>query len=72
MIIANGSLHDIDRAEALIGSGVDMVALGRGALANPDMPSRLVAGRELRSFDSSILGPVADIKESELALRHGH
>lgn len=70
-LIANGGLHDLDRATEMLGSGVAMVAMGRGALANPDMPARIAAGHPLRSFDSSILGPIADIKDSELLLRHG-
>jgi 2,4-dienoyl-CoA reductase-like NADH-dependent reductase (Old Yellow Enzyme family) len=68
-IIANGSLHDIDRATQMLRSGVDVIALGRGALANPDLPRLLAAGESPRPFDSAILGPIADIKDSELALR---
>jgi 2,4-dienoyl-CoA reductase-like NADH-dependent reductase (Old Yellow Enzyme family) len=68
-IIANGSLHDLDRAGELLKSGVDVVAMGRGALANPDMPSLLAAGETLRPFDRAILGPFANIKDSELELR---
>jgi len=68
-IIANGSLHDLDRATEMLRSGADVVALGRGALANPDMPRLLAKGNAPRAFDSAILGPIADIKDSELALR---
>jgi len=68
-IIANGSLHDLDRATEMLRSGVDVVALGRGALANPDMPRLLALGNAPRPFDNTILGPIADIKDSELALR---
>jgi len=68
-MIANGSLHDLDRAEELLRAGVDVIAMGRGALANPNMPALLAAGHALRPFDSTILGPIADIKDSELALR---
>lgn len=66
-IIANGSLHDIDRAAEALGLGADIVALGRGALANPDMPRVFEQRREPRAFDGAILGPIADIKDSELA-----
>lgn len=68
-IIANGSLHDLDHATKMLRSGVDVIALGRGALANPDMPRLLALGNAPRPFDSAILGPIADIKDSELALR---
>jgi 2,4-dienoyl-CoA reductase-like NADH-dependent reductase (Old Yellow Enzyme family) len=65
-IIANGSLHDTERAAQAIEQGADLVALGRGALANPDLPRLLAEGRPQRAFDGTILAPVADIKESEL------
>jgi 2,4-dienoyl-CoA reductase-like NADH-dependent reductase (Old Yellow Enzyme family) len=66
-VIANGSLHDIDRAGEALELGADIVALGRGALANPDMPKVLENRNEPRAFDSAILGPIANIKDSELA-----
>lgn len=65
-IIANGGLHDPDRAAELMRSGADLVALGRGALGNPDYPLLIEAGAELREFDGSILQPIANIKEREL------
>jgi 2,4-dienoyl-CoA reductase-like NADH-dependent reductase (Old Yellow Enzyme family) len=68
-LIANGSLHSVERAAEAIVLGADLVALGRGALANPDMPKLLETGVAPRSFDSTILGPIANIKESELALK---
>ena len=68
-LIVNGSLHELGRASAALHAGADIVALGRGALANPDMPRLLQRGLPLREFDNAILGPIADIKPSELALR---
>ena len=65
-ILANGSLHNIDQAVAALNDGADIVTLGRGALANPDLPRRLSERAALKEFDPSILGPIADIKESEL------
>jgi len=65
-IQANGSLHNIEQAVAALNDGADIVTLGRGALANPDLPRRLSEGAALKEFDPSILGPIADIKESEL------
>jgi len=70
-IIANGSLHGIERAEQALALGADIVALGRGALANPDMPRVFEKGHAPRSFDGAILGPIADIKDSELAFGAG-
>ncbi|WP_323636075.1 NADH:flavin oxidoreductase [Pectobacterium polaris] len=65
-IIANGSLHDANRAEEVIQSGADLIALGRGALANHDWPIRIQKGMATCEFDSAILGPIADIKDSEI------
>lgn len=66
-LIANGGLHDASKAQAVFESGADIVAFGKGALANPDLPNRICTARELAPFDPSILGPIADIKVQELA-----
>lgn len=66
-IVANGGLDDPQHAEQLLNDGADIVALGKGALANPDYPSRLVINQPLKEFDYSLLGPIANIKDSELA-----
>ena len=66
-LIANGGLHDPARAAAVLEAGADVVALGRGAMANPDFPRLLAQDASPRAFDSSILGPIADIKARELA-----
>ena len=68
-LIVNGSLHVPGRAIEALDHGADIVAFGRGALANPDLAHRLAESRELEPFDTSILGPVADIKPVELAMR---
>ncbi|WP_460422195.1 oxidoreductase [Pseudomonas sp. ZL2] len=65
-ILTNGSLHELDRSVELLENGADVIAYGRGALANPDLPKRVEGGEALRTFDPSILGPVANIKEAEL------
>ena len=66
-IIANGGLHDAGRAEEALATGADLIALGRGALANPDFPKVIEAQQEPRAFDSAVLGPIANIKNAELA-----
>ena len=66
-IFANGGLHNIEQAVAALDDGADIVAIGRGALANPDLPRRLSDRHVLDEFDPMILGPIADIKEAELA-----
>ncbi|MEI2296790.1 NADH:flavin oxidoreductase [Ensifer sp. MJa1] len=67
-LIANGSLHDVARAEQVIADGADMIALGRGALVNPDWPHRMSGRGELRPFELPFLAPISDIKDSELGL----
>ncbi|WP_158670715.1 NADH:flavin oxidoreductase [Bradyrhizobium guangdongense] len=67
-IFANGSLHNIEQAVAALDDGADIVTIGRGALANPDLPRRLSERSALKEFDPAILGPIADIKEIELAM----
>jgi len=66
-LIANGGLHDEARAGEVLALGADLVALGRGALANPDMPRLLAQDEAPRPFDPAILGPIADVKDSALA-----
>ena len=67
VVVANGSLHDVERANEVIATGADIITFGRGALATPDLPNRLAAKLPLNDFDPAILGPIADIKERELA-----
>ena len=50
-IIANGGLHDPLRAAQVLGDGADLIALGRGALANPAWPLRV--GRASRRASST-------------------
>jgi 2,4-dienoyl-CoA reductase-like NADH-dependent reductase (Old Yellow Enzyme family) len=65
-IIANGGLHDPDRAQQVLDHGADLLSLGRGALVNPDWPSRVARGAPLQVFDGSMLSPLAQIKDWEL------
>ena len=68
VIIANGSLQNLEQAVAALDGGADIIAIARGALANPDFPKRISERRSLDDFDPAILGPIADVKESELAM----
>lgn len=67
-IFSNGSLHNIEQAVAALDDGADIITIGRGALANPDLPRRLSNRNRLNDFDPTILGPIANIKESELVM----
>ncbi|KQP02742.1 NADH:flavin oxidoreductase [Methylobacterium sp. Leaf93] len=66
-LIANGGVTDAARAQEVMAAGADIVALGKAALANPDFPNRVRAEEEVAAFDPAILGPIANIKPSELA-----
>ncbi|RMR30397.1 NADH:flavin oxidoreductase [Pseudomonas syringae group genomosp. 3] len=65
-LIANGGLHDPEKAAQVFRDGADIIAVGKGALANPDLPRLLLEGGAIREFDPAILGPIANIKDSEL------
>ncbi|RZI53603.1 MAG: NADH:flavin oxidoreductase [Pseudonocardia sp.] len=64
-VIANGGMHDLEQAKTVLDGGhADLVSLGRGALANPDLPRRLALGAgvdDFDRFDHSMLEPVATI-----------
>jgi len=67
-VLANGSLHDATRAEALIArQEADFVSLGRGALTHADWPARLRPGQPQEEFDRGLLAPIADLDN---AVRH--
>jgi 2,4-dienoyl-CoA reductase-like NADH-dependent reductase (Old Yellow Enzyme family) len=68
-VIANGMLHTTEKAETIIKDGhADLISIGTGALANPDLPLLLEKGEPLKPFQpQEILMPIAHIKKSELA-----
>lgn len=64
-VMANGGMHDLDQTTAVLDGGhADLVSIGRGALANPDLPARLLAGKGLEPFDHAMLSPMATIANS--------
>ncbi|WP_254535280.1 NADH:flavin oxidoreductase [Halomarina litorea] len=66
-VVANGGLEDPDRARSAVESGADLVTLGTGALANPDWPRRVAAGRDLDDFDfERTLLPTAELNDHEV------
>ncbi|MNO89375.1 N-ethylmaleimide reductase [compost metagenome] len=67
LLIANGGLQDAQRAASVLDEGADIIALGKAALANPDYPQRLASQQALMPFDPALLGPIANIKDIELA-----
>lgn len=71
-VIANGQLETPARAQAILASGADIVALGRGALANPDWPRRVYRGDEPEPFDPLMLLPRATLDNAEQWRRMRH
>lgn len=67
-IIANGQLENVDRAiEMLTDGGADLVALGKGALADHDWVKKVQQGEALSTFNAeATLHPIANIKDFEI------
>jgi 2,4-dienoyl-CoA reductase-like NADH-dependent reductase (Old Yellow Enzyme family) len=64
-VIANGGMHDPGQAaDVLAGGHADLLSVGRGTLANPDLPARLRDGSGLRRFDHAMLTPMATISNA--------
>lgn len=67
VVIANGSLEQPAAAEQILERGeADLIALGKGALANPDWPHRVAEGRDIDNFDGSVLQGDAKVKDVEI------
>ncbi|PLR64179.1 NADH:flavin oxidoreductase [Pseudomonas sp. QC2] len=66
VLIANGGVQDSQSAEQALQTGADIIAVGKAALANPDLVQRLRECRAPEPFDPSLLAPIANIKDREL------
>jgi 2,4-dienoyl-CoA reductase-like NADH-dependent reductase (Old Yellow Enzyme family) len=65
-VVANGGMHDAEVAAQVLGEGhADFVSIGRGALANPDLPLRLATGAVLDAFESAMLRPDVTLTTSK-------
>ncbi|MFI2334136.1 NADH:flavin oxidoreductase [Nocardia rhamnosiphila] len=61
-VVANGGMHVLEQAaKVLAGGHADVLSLGRGALANPDLPRRIQDGAALAAFDYAMLHPMATL-----------
>lgn len=61
-VIANGGMHNPDQAARVLSDGhADLLSVGHGALANPDLPKRFKSGVEPRRFDRSMLTPMVTL-----------
>jgi 2,4-dienoyl-CoA reductase-like NADH-dependent reductase (Old Yellow Enzyme family) len=64
-VLANGGMHDERLAARLLDDGhADLVALGHGALANPDWPRRLAGRKPFDDFDAGMLAPKVTIENT--------
>jgi 2,4-dienoyl-CoA reductase-like NADH-dependent reductase (Old Yellow Enzyme family) len=65
-VIANGGLDEPGNAEALVSSGrADLVALARGALANPDWPLRVAAKLPLAAYNPAMIKPTPTLENAD-------
>jgi 2,4-dienoyl-CoA reductase-like NADH-dependent reductase (Old Yellow Enzyme family) len=70
-VIANGGMHDLGQAARVLEEGhADILAIGRGALANPDLPRRLAEELPLAAFDREMLHPMVTL-DNVSRWRHG-
>jgi len=62
-VIANGGLDKLSEAHRILEEGhADLIALGTGALANPDWPARIEAKQATRSFDPAMFAMGVTVK----------
>ncbi|SFB44358.1 2,4-dienoyl-CoA reductase [Amycolatopsis marina] len=61
-VIANGGMHQVEQAARVLDEGhADLLALGRAALADPELPLRLAEGAAPFPFDPGMLHPKATL-----------
>jgi 2,4-dienoyl-CoA reductase-like NADH-dependent reductase (Old Yellow Enzyme family) len=66
-VIANGAMHQLPQAAEVIERGhADLLAVARGALANPDLPRRVAKDVPLEPFAPGMLEPMATIANTRL------
>lgn len=64
-VIANGGMHDLEKAEQILTSGHgDIVSLGRAALADPSWPNKTLAGEAPLAFHKSMIQPYLTIEHA--------
>ena len=65
-VIANGGMHDSALANHVLSQGhADLLAIGHGALMNPDLPHRLAHGAALQDFDKAMLEPDVSLQNAQ-------
>jgi len=72
-VIANGGLHNTDLALNLLSDNhAHLVAIGRAAIANPDLPQLIKTERQIRPFNNSMIKPSVSLSNTKAYLREGH
>jgi 2,4-dienoyl-CoA reductase-like NADH-dependent reductase (Old Yellow Enzyme family) len=73
-VVANGKLHEADKAEQILVKGeADFVAIAKGALADPAWPRKIAAGEAPVSFTPDMISPLATLDNAAAwRLQHGH
>lgn len=61
-VIANGGLHELSEANRILKEGhADLIALGTGALANPDWPHRVERNMQINQLDPAFFKDGVDL-----------
>ena len=65
LVIACGGLHNPEKAENVLKNNeADMVAVGKGAIANPNLPNDIRSNKELLEFVPEMIRPLATIENT--------
>lgn len=65
-VLANGGMHEPGQAERVLAGGhADMLAVARGALANPDLPRVFAGEAPPVAFDRGMLDPMVTLDNAE-------
>ncbi|QDU35233.1 NADH oxidase [Poriferisphaera corsica] len=69
-VIANGGLHHPNESERILNDGhADLIALGTGAIANPDWPRKIERNEEINEFTPDVFQFGVDI-DSQMKFEH--
>ena len=64
-VIACGGLHVPEKAESLLKNNeADLAAVGKGAIANPNLPKDIQLGRSVNEFVPEMIRPLATIENT--------
>jgi 2,4-dienoyl-CoA reductase-like NADH-dependent reductase (Old Yellow Enzyme family) len=69
-VIANGGLHDLEIARSLLDNGqTDLLSIGRAAIASPDWPNLIAAGKQPVAFFKALIKPSLTLQHAEAVLK---